>query len=188
MKTIDKRLKELGVSDKTIADVFPHLDIGKIITADEFNCRRKDGEEQDYRMRAIERMIRDDIPFNTNVNIIFEVFHEFIGAPACLRDDCKHMMAFHTASGSGETTTITYICKGCGGVLSIKLANDAISWRPGKKTSKKEPPKGIRPKDLLIHKGDFFMIRNAYYAVKDVKRGPDFSMTLDVVAPVRKEG
>jgi len=91
-----------------------------------------------YQMRAIERMIRDDIPFTTNTNIISEMFEHFIGAPACPRDECTHLMEFNSSGGGSAGISITYKCEDCGAEIEIKLLNEAITYRPPPKKSRRK--------------------------------------------------
>jgi hypothetical protein len=140
--SIDDRLKKLGVSRKTIAEIPNGLDLGQIITQDEFNKNENklppEERSKGYRMRAIERMIRDDIMFTTNTNIIQEMFEHFIGAPACPRDECTHLMKFDSSGGGAAGISITYKCEDCGAEIEIEIPNEGITYRP--------PPKKTRRK------------------------------------------
>ncbi len=153
MKTIETRLKGLGVSGKTIEDVFPNLDLGEIITQDEFNRPndqiRKEDREKGYRKRAIERMIRDKIPFSANCNILHEML-EFFVQPVCI---CGEPMQFSSGSGSGAGMTFTFKCLKCEDEFEIVLANKALRYRPGKVNAAKVYGK-LRPEDLRVHEGD----------------------------------
>lgn len=135
--TIDEKLKKLGVSRKTISEITTELNMGEIITHDEFNKDKKKLPQEErlkgYRMRAIERMIRDNIPFTTNTNIIQEMFEHFVGAPACPRDECTHLMEFDNSGGGAAGISVVYKCKDCGAEIEIRIANHAIIYRPPSK-------------------------------------------------------
>lgn len=135
--TIDDKLKKLGVSRKTISEITTELNMGEIIAHDEFNKDKKkipEGERlKGYRLRAIERMIRDNIPFTTNTNIIQTMFEHFMGAPACPRDECSCLMKFDISGGGSAGISITYKCQDCGAEIEIRIANHAIIYRPPSK-------------------------------------------------------
>lgn len=140
--SIDDRLKKLGVSRKTIAELYEGLDFGAIISRDEFNRREdklpKDEQDKGYQMRAIERMILDNIRFTSNTNIVLEMFEHIVGSPACPRDSCTHLMKFECSGGGAAGISITYKCEDCGAEIEIEIPNEGITYRP--------PPKKTRRK------------------------------------------
>ena len=140
--SIDDRLKKLGVSRKTIAELYEGLDFGAIISRDEFNRAEdklpKDEQDKGYQMRAIERMIRDNVLFISNANIVLEMFEHIVGSPACPRDTCTHLMKFNSSGGGSAGISITYKCEDCGAEIEIKLLNEAITYRPPPKKSRRK--------------------------------------------------
>jgi len=91
-----------------------------------------------YQMRAIERMIRDNVLFISNANIVLEMFEHIVGSPACPRDTCTHLMKFDSSGGGSAGISITYKCEDCGAEIEIKLLNEAITYRPPPKKSRRK--------------------------------------------------
>ena len=116
-------INNLGVSKKTLDE--SHINVSSIITSDEFNKPIKDEGKRTYRDRALERLLSLKIPFNSNMNIFWEMFEKLVlvYCPQC-KDRCRY-----TYGGGGDNCTIQYQCINCNFICSFTLPADGISVR-----------------------------------------------------------
>ena len=125
------QLEDLGiVAEKTLDDMY--VDVGQIVTSDEFDKRTRRGDnEKDYRERAIDRLMRYKLDFQTNANIIYDLVRRTIkmDCPICFKG-----MTMRGGGGSAQMHIIDYDCPEHHVRISLSLPSDGISftWRKEK--------------------------------------------------------
>jgi phage FluMu protein Com len=126
-----KRLQELGVAEKVIDEFLGSVNIGDIITHDEFSKDQetlpKDERVKDYRLRAIERLVKSKVAFRSNGNITSEMATFFLH-PKC--PYCKKTMKYDGGGGGSDSMTINFKCEKCKSELSLTVHNEDIVFRP----------------------------------------------------------
>lgn len=123
-----EQLKEY-VNPRTIQEL--EIPIERAIVHEEFNKRGYDAECTDSRERAVDRLIRMRVPFNSEWNTTFHLADKFIEGKCPY---CKGPMDAHHGGGSGSQTNIEFRCLNneCGATVEIRVNWDAISVRPPK--------------------------------------------------------
>jgi hypothetical protein len=126
-----KRLQKLGVAEKVIDEFLGSINIGAVITHDEFSKDReilpKAEKVKDYRLRAIERLVKSKVAFRSNCNIISEMATFFLH-PKC--PYCKKEMKYSGGAGGSEGMTVNFECEKCESELSLTFHNEDIVFRP----------------------------------------------------------
>ena len=110
---------ELGLSRRTLEEL--NIDKTQAIVNDEFNSH----DVGDYLNRAINRLIKLGIPFDSESNIVFNMAERFIKiiCPYCHRN-----MKFQGGSGNGMDHSAHYICYHCDAEGFIHIPKNGISF------------------------------------------------------------
>lgn len=101
------------------------VDLGALVTHDEFMKPMADG---DYRNRTIRRLIRDQAPWTSNVNLIYQLAPMF--APKCPYGGNHGRMVLHSGGGNMTSYHVTYQCPKCKSKIHLTLDADAVSFSP----------------------------------------------------------
>lgn len=115
-------INKLNLLPKTLAE--HSINIGDLITSDEFNRPNQDTLKHTYRDRALERLWSLKVPFNSNFNIFWEMFRKLvhIRCPVC-SNDCQ----YNYGGGTGDLVSIEYKCASCGFACNFTMISNGIS-------------------------------------------------------------
>lgn len=126
-------VQKLGLRKKTLDDM--EVDIGDVITSDEFNrptpigVRLGTDKPKDYRHAAIEKLIDLKVPFHSNQNIVSGLFrtHVNVNCP-----HCGFRMDFVCCGGDSHGSTINYNCtnEGCRTTVHLSVPHDGFGVTP----------------------------------------------------------
>lgn len=119
-----KQLEELGiVSEKTIDEMY--VDIGQIVTSDEFDKHHRRDDKKDYREHAIDKLMQQKLDFQSNGNLIYELTKRTIkmDCPVCFKG-----MTAHGYGGNGQISTVSYDCPEHHVKITLSLPLDGISF------------------------------------------------------------
>jgi len=123
-----KELDSLDLHPKTLDDI--EIDLTRLIVRDEFN--KPTIRSRDYRLAAIERLVKIKRAFSSEHNILVEMANLFI-AITC--PYCAKRMEYKNAGGSSSLMCIHYACE-CGAESSLTLDNYALGFTPPKTKAK----------------------------------------------------
>ena len=128
-------VQKIGLRPKTIAEM--EVNIGDIITSDEFNNRLHGaflgGEKvKDYRQAAIERLVDMKIPFESNQNIVVEMFRKYVSVTC---PHCGSKMDVSCCGGNGDCYHVNYHCTNdkCNTVVNLKTDHNGFGVTPYEK-------------------------------------------------------
>lgn len=113
-------LHKLGLLKRTLKNDI-YVDLGDVITSDEFNSPDK---STNYRERAIKRLIKLELGFTSNINIIYELMPQIITINCVY---CGKQMKVNGGGGNSSTETIEYKCPNCKARISLTLGHDSIT-------------------------------------------------------------
>lgn len=116
-----KDVIKAGIANKKTIDAY-YIDVGQLITSDEFNFNR--GSDEDYHSRAVKSLINLKADFQSNSNIIYELLKQFV------RVKCPHcdiLMTQHSGGGNSEINIMHYECSKHGIQITLSLPPDGIS-------------------------------------------------------------
>mgnify|MGYP001580031976 CR=1 FL=1 len=113
--------------NKRTRDELLEVNTTRAIVSDEFNRRELPGTKNDYRERAIDRLIKNNKSFYNEDNITWEIIKRYISVTCPY---CKGKMNGTTGSGNGSHTSQHYHCAGCGSEASLSFGSHSIRFEP----------------------------------------------------------
>ena len=136
MKVSD--VQKLGLRKRTLDDL--DVDIGAVITEDEFNkpspiSDRSSGHSITYRELAIDRLVEMKVPFNSNTNIVAEMFKKYVSVTC---PHCGGKMVSSGGGGNGRVMHIDYRCedKKCNTTVTLSSDHNGFYVNPDEKVGK----------------------------------------------------
>ena len=113
----------LGIDAKAINEM--EVDISRLVVDDEFNKVARDVKD-DYRVRAIKRLVASGIPFHSEYNIIHDMARMFVKVSCPY---CNSNMSTHNSSMIGKKFTAHYVCPSCSSEAHISMPINGISFK-----------------------------------------------------------
>ena len=123
-------IESLGLIPATLEN--HSIDTTRLIVSDEFNRKRRT-DASDYRERAIDRIVANNMYFHNECNITSNMAKRYLRATCPY---CGEEMKTHGGGGSGSHSSIAFSCE-CGAKGSIRVANEAFSFSPPEKDEEK---------------------------------------------------
>jgi hypothetical protein len=114
----------LGLSKKGLENV--EINPADAVVTDEFNIPvgKNEGQNEDYkdyRVRAVERLVKLRVPFGSEANITSTMAKMFI---KCVCPHCNRDMQYLSSSGNCSVNSATYKCNVCNTRLTISVSNE----------------------------------------------------------------
>jgi len=126
-----KDVIKAGIANKMTIDEY-YVDIGQLITSDEFNFNH--GSDEDYRNRAVNLLMNLKADFQSNSNIIYDLMKRFVKIKCPY---CDAWMDVRGGGGNSQMHTLNYVCPEHA-QISLSLPSDgfAIVFKHGVRKDK----------------------------------------------------
>lgn len=119
-------IQKLGILPKTLQEL--EIPIDEVITNDEFNIRYNSKQDEDYRNRAITRLIDMGVDFTSNWNILHDIIKRFVKVicPYCGNDELPVV----NGGGGSHVWSACYRCNHCKKEITLSFdAHSGVSVR-----------------------------------------------------------